>query len=179
VSRKGTWERERFVKSVAWDGNCHVYLLSVTDCSAYSIISGAANEMWRLRRSTAAVYRRKRRFWYIQLVHVSWQGKLLVGVSDHESVQEAYWTWFANESFLFYGTWDKAASGGLKISSLFTHIAPKQSELVLLVGYFPSLRGTDIYRHVVVSFPCILYILSFLVMVTWITEWLWRGRLSI
>jgi hypothetical protein len=92
--------RELFVKSVAWDGNCHVYMLSVTGCCACSIKSGAANEMWRLRWSTTAVYRRKRRFWYIQLVHVSWEGKLLVGVSDHESVQEAYWTWFENESFL-------------------------------------------------------------------------------
>jgi hypothetical protein len=60
-----------------------------------------------------------------------------------------------NENFLEYGIWDKAASGGLKISSFFIHIVLKQSELVL-VGAFPSVSGADIYWRVVASFPFIL-----------------------
>jgi len=116
----------------------------MTGCLAYSIVSDAANEMRRARRSTTAVYRRKRRFWYNQVVHVSWEGKLLVSANDHESFQEAYWTWFENESCLEYGRWDKSASGGLKISSFFTHIALKESELVL-VGALPLFKR---YRYI-------------------------------
>ena len=149
----------------------------MTGCSAYGLISHAV--LWDLK--AAPVDNRC----------VSPQKKVLIQPACAYFVGgkvacECQWPRISSSGLLnlilewkLLGMWkmDKAASGGLKISSFCSRVALKQSELVFVRALHLFLRGTDLYwrvgRQECCSFfpPCILYKPFFLVMVTCIAAW--------
>jgi hypothetical protein len=137
--------------------NCHVYLLTVTGCSACSILSDAANERCSLGRSTTAVYRRKRRFGYNQLACACFVGG--------KAACECQWPWISSRGLLNFicewkvlGIWKKGYGSKWRFKNIiFLYTYCSEAKRTGFSRHFRSLRGADICRRVVASFPCILY----------------------